>query len=233
MQGFGFSCFDADIGMPWVASHRISHDACCWMWGGCCTAGLALSALMAVPSGLGLPVLRWSRSRLWRGSGIRWTGIVSPLPVRPCPAPACNTGIGHRRAPGSPNIRRHPTISAGRMGVGSHRYRIRRAHARWHRYRAWLPGTRPISAAAPGPRDCRYRFFSPADIDGQRRGHRYRQGASRALIPVSGAGGQIAWCDIGVTSSTVDIDRRHGASARLSWLPVEVFSLVDFPGDFA
>ena len=107
MQGFGFSCFDADIGMPWVASHRISHDACCWMWGGCCTAGLALSALMAVPSGLGLPVLRWSRSRLWRGSGIRWTGIVSPLPVRPCPAPACNTGIGHRRAPAP----QHPATS--------------------------------------------------------------------------------------------------------------------------
>ncbi len=130
-------------------------------WLLCCWSGL--SVLMVVPSGLGPPVLPWSRSRLRRGSGIRWTGIVSPLPVRPCPAPACNTGIGHRRAPGSPDIRRHPAISAGRLHAGCRRYRVRRVHARRHRYQA--DAMHPISIAAPAATgDCRYRFPGPTDI---------------------------------------------------------------------
>ena len=196
---------------------------------------------MVVPSGLGLPVLPWSRSRLRRGSGIRWTGIVSPLPVRPCPAPACNTGIGHRRAPGSPDIRRHPAISAGRLHAGCRRYRVRRVHARRHRYQAGRHasdidsgsrGTRGLPISIPRPH--RYRFLFPAaDIDGHVRGHRYRPNASRALISVSGPADR--------PPSVISGRRRRpsipaGAaepSARLSWLPVEVSSLVDLPGYFA
>lgn len=162
MQGFGFSCFDADIGMPWAASHRISHDACCWVWDGCCTAGLALSTLMAVPSGLGLPVLRWSRSRLWRGSGIRWTGIVSPLPVRPVRHPRATPGsdtAGHRAPPTSGDIGRA-------YGCGFRRYRIRRVHARRHRYQAGRHAS-DIDSGSRGTRGLPISIPRPAtDIDG-------------------------------------------------------------------
>ncbi len=134
-----------DIGMPWAVSHRISHDACCWVWGWllCCWSGL--SALMVVPSGLGLPVLPWSRSRLWRGSGIRWTGIL------PCRSGPSGTRVQHRdRTP--PDAGPPPTSgNIGRAyGCGFRRYRIGRARA-MASISDWIPGIPAISAAGPRP----------------------------------------------------------------------------------
>lgn len=118
-----------------------------------------------------------------------------PLPVRPVRHPRATPGsdtAGHRAPPTSGDIGRA-------YGCGFRRYRIGRTRA-MASISDWIPGVPAISAAGPGPRDCRYRFPVRPSISFPPRRRpismamggfrRYRPGASRALISAGGPAGR-------------------------------------------
>lgn len=100
---------------------------------------------------------------------------------RPCRSGLSGTRVQHRdRTPPGTGLPRHPAISDGRMHAGCRRYRIRRVHARRHRYQAG----RHVSDIDSGPLGTR---GLPISIP--RPACRYRRGASRALISAIGPAG--------------------------------------------